>query len=140
MIYKFVGTVLTIISALYFSCRKLIHSYCTYTYIDNVLTILQDMKIACNIGKTYKSILESWNCRQISFVYAIADKKILAKTESIFNTTGRRNKKEELEYLDYLTNQFVTEKKKYKNYYDLNKRTFILAGISLGIITVIVML
>ena len=143
MIYKLIGAAFIISSVLYFVCSKLISDYFTYLYFDDILRLLRQMKTACNIGKTYNSVfskineLKYYNSKGISL---LINKHRLAISEEILKSAGKRNKKEEQEFLDYSISMVEKERNVYKSYIDTNKKTFFLTGISLGTITVIVLI
>ncbi|MBQ6851002.1 MAG: hypothetical protein IJN77_08190 [Oscillospiraceae bacterium] len=143
MIYKLIGTVLIILSAMYFICSKLIVTYFTYMYLEDVVWILRQMKNACSIGKTYNSVYrKTKNLRYYCSdgLSLLVDKNRSMTSKDILNSTGKRSKREEQEYLDYSIEKIENLKAEYKNYTDINKKTFILTGFSLGLIVVIVLI
>lgn len=141
MICKVLGSVLIVLSMIYLVCFKLLASYITFMYLDDILWILNKMKTACIAGRTYNLVFEECNCLKYyssPWCCFLVDDKRYKLADDILKDTGKRNKKEEQEYLVLAVTQIEYEKNVFKNFYIDNKKTFILTGVSLGLITVIV--
>ena len=141
MIYKLIGSFFIIAAALYSVSINLITSYFTYMYLEDVTYILQDMKQKCIMGKPYSFVFDkTYNLKYYNsnLSGSFLNKKRRNKVNEILNGAGKRNKREERDYLEYSLTLIDKEKLLYKNDYESNKKTCLITGISLGVIIVIV--
>ena len=58
--YKFIGCLLVLFTVILIFYRKCTVYYCTCRYLEYILKLIEDMKIACMYGKTYKSVFENF--------------------------------------------------------------------------------
>ena len=103
--YKIVGCVFLVFSMILFFYRRCISFYCTCRYIGYILILLDDMKIACMYGKTYKPVFESFKHQMkndlfFKICFAFSSEKLKSETDSILTNSGKRVKEDEEIYLE----------------------------------------
>ena len=140
--YKFVGSVFLIFAITLFFYRRCIRFYCTCRYIGYILKLLDDMKIACMYGKTYKPVYESFehqvkNDVFFKICFTFCSEKLKYETDSIITNSGKRIKEDEEIYLEYnkkiLRDKYSENMTKFKE----NNKISLLMGLYVAVVIIL---
>ena len=140
--YKIVGCVFLIFSMILFFYRRCISFYCTYRYIGYILILLDDMKIACMYGKTYKPVFESFEHQMkndlfFKICFTFCSEKLKSETDSILTNSGKRVKEDEEIYLErnkqLLKDKYTENMTKFKE----NSKISLLMGFYVAIVIIL---
>ncbi len=142
--FKLTGSIMIIVAIVVFTTEKVAKSYITYNYMSEVTSLLYLLKDACQAGKTYSAISDKIDKRKYRLLFDknkeyILDERRLNETRLMFTTLGRKNKKEEIEMLQYYISQTEKESNEYKNYFDKNIKTVLGSGIYIALVIIIVL-
>lgn len=140
--YKIVGCVFLIFSMILFFYRRCISFYCSCRYIGYILILLDDMKIACMYGKTYKPVFESFEHQMkndlfFKICFTFCSEKLKYETDSILTNSGKRVKEDEEIYLErnkqLLKDKYTENMTKFKE----NSKISLLMGFYVAIVIIL---
>ena len=104
--YKLTGTILIFISVTGIFCKRNINHYFSYKYLEEITDILLLLKSACQMGKTYNSVwsaadFDRFRIYNSEFKHFLVEKRLYERAENLIASAGQRNRKAEMEFLDY---------------------------------------
>lgn len=137
--YKILGSALIIIAVMVITTEKLVKNWMLYEYLSEVVITLYELKNNCKLGKSFINSTKKLDIKNKS-VFNNFYNPVIEKTEFYLKEIGKRNKTEELEYIQYIINQTERYKEEYRKVISDNKKTTVLTAFSLGIIIVIVLI
>ena len=98
--FKILGLVLIYIAVFIAFNIKIFQAYLTHLFLIENIALAEQMKTACLLGKTYKSLFDSFNCNRFVICKNLLDSNRVNAVDSFFTEAGRRNKKAEWLLLD----------------------------------------
>ena len=140
--YKIVGCLFLIFAITLFFYRRCIRFYCTCRYIGYILNLLDDMKIACMYGKTYKPVFESFE-RQVEndlffkICFAFCSENLKYETDSILINSGKRIKEDEEIYLEYNKKILKDKYTEYMTKFKENNKISLLMGFYVAVVIIL---
>lgn len=143
--YKLTGTILIFISVTGIFCKRNINHYFTYKYLEEITDILLLLKSACQMGKTYNSVwsaadFDRFRIYNSEFKHFLVEKRLYERAENLIASAGQRNRKAEMEFLDYSLEEIKSEYQKYKNSYEAERKNALLCGLAVSALIVIVII
>lgn len=148
--FKIAGLVCIVLSSIYILNRRLIFDYMTSLFLKDTLKLMQMLKLGCHTGKTYRQIIE--NCgiatyknfdisdSSTFFDSILINRDVKNEIKAFFDNIGKNTSDSEEEYIKQAMEFFSYRAKKLQEHYDLNCKSGIVAGVSLGIIIFIVII
>ena len=128
--------------------KNIYKKYCTYLFLKETVILLEKMKTGCILGKTYKCVYDTINFENFifynsygrySYPWLLSD-EVIKLCDDFFIQAGKRNKKEELEYLELSVSLFSQEAQKNKDYFDKNKKVHSISSIAIVLVIAIMII
>ena len=148
--FKVYGCIIFILSVTVLFNRDTIRGYYTCKTLKETIDLLQYIKLECNSGHTYPDIFESINkglyCGfditdiETSLNGFIADDKIKNELKIFFSQLGKRPVDKETEFIESYISVFKYYMKINADKHIKNAKANIIAGISLGMVIIIVLI
>ncbi len=148
--YKLLGLILVMFSSCYLFVYRLIIYRNTYTTLKDTVKLLHILKNNIHTGKTYPQIISqistiyskdfSFKSAHLFFDKLNIDKKIKSELTRLFDILGQNDISNEKEYLNNVISQFDFEAAQFKQIYDSNIKSNVIAGLSTGRIICIVII
>ena len=146
--FKFLGLILVSISIVIIINKNIILRYFTYIFISEAITILENMKTGCIMGKTYSKVFLELDYSEFKFfVYGTEYRhrnlllmQRVNTTEKIFSQCGQRIKSDETEFLKSSIILLNDMADKYRHYVETNRKTQVISSVSLILILTIVVI
>lgn len=132
--FKFMGRVLMSVSVLFIFTKNLITEYCTYRFLLYITETIETMKLQCMIGKSYNPIIPIWENN--IFIAESAKEKVKIFLDSI----GKRNKKEEIEFLNTYYSIFAKQAEEHRYKFETNKKSDITAAAGICAIVILILI
>ena len=146
--FKITGLILISFSVIWCFNKSIFQKYCTNLFLSETINLINQMKMACILGKTYKNTFDNINFDKMLFYteyktynwrFLIDDKRIML-TDTFFYQAGRRTKNAEIEFLsnaiDTIT-ELITENKQYCN---KNKKIYFISSVATVLIITIMVI
>ena len=136
--FKGIGFIFLSASILILFNKNINKKYCTYLFLKETVALIEKMKTGCVLGKTYKAVYDSVNFENFTFYTAsgkychhwLLSDEAIKLCDDFFNQAGKRNKKEELEFLELSASIFSQEAQKNKDCFDRNKKVNLISSIA----------
>ncbi len=142
---KIIGLCAVSVSILATINKKIILCYFTNIFLNETISIIEQMKAGCILGKTYTKVYSEIDYTDFKFYIYGTDYKYdkllterrLKAVQQIYSQAGKRNKIAEIEYLDANKINIQNMAQEYKNYYILNSKTSLLSSFAVVLIMTI---
>ena len=139
--YKLIGSIMIIVSSIYFFNKKTISFYVTYKFLKEIDYNLQRLSFENNKHLTYEDLFKEFEFDYISVIERYQN-IFINKTEIdfvkiFFENHGKRDNKSEEEYLKYHLDFIKNKINNYYSKYNECKKIYLISGISFGLFIII---
>lgn len=132
--FKIIGFTFVITSVFILFTKNMITDYCTYRFLLSVTETIENMKLQCTVGMPY--VLENpvWQYNNFASEYR------KEKVKSFFENAGKRNKQEEIEFLQTYYLLFQKQADEHRQSFDKRKKADFLSAFTFCSIIVIILI
>lgn len=155
--FKIAGLMVIVVSSTAYFCKKSICDYYTYLFLWESTRLAQILKSGNSMGKTYPAIFANTDFSAFRFFSVDTLQRAAEKQENVrilnlvhddrknyvqefLLSLGKKNKRNEQEFLKNNIEYFEMQSKAYKERYDKNKKTNLVSGISVGMLIFIMII
>ncbi len=148
--FKIYGLILLMISGYLFFTNRIRENLYSYQILNDVIKMLQLLKLECGTGKSYTYIFQNSQIDLFTeydaakpalyFDDLSIDIKMKKEITELFCNLGKRQAEEEKKYIDQYIERFKYKATEYKISYDKNYKACSVAGISMGMMIFIIII
>ncbi len=155
--FKIAGFMVIVASSAAYFCKKSICDYCTYLLSWESMRLAQILKSGNSMGMTYPAIFARTDFSSFRFfsattlqkavsgqedsqLYNLVNADLKAYVKEFILSLGKKNKRNEQEFLKNNIEYFKMQADEYKGRYDKNKKTNLVSGISVGMLIFIMII
>ena len=155
--FKLLGCIFIVVSCTFLFYKKSIIEYQTYLYLKDITYIANQIKLLSAFNDTYDNIFKRINLnntvyfkdfdflKRDSFIKSIAqnksiDENAIKNSQEFLNNLGKQNRQAEEEYINInltIFNQVLTST---QETYQNNKKLNLMAGASVGLIIILIII
>lgn len=143
--FKLLGAGLIILCTTFLGSQKIIKLYYTYNFLNKTIKLIKKINYERDANIIYEKLYIKIDFDKVKFIEDMTnncyiEEEIKDKTADFFEELGKKNKRAEDDYIEYFLQQLAGDKNDYYQKFLLDKKLYILYGVSLGLFIIIILI